>query len=491
MTQYYYQNLVTNGTGNNLTTSIVTALIQSILGSPATGLAKGNITNISNQFNIDPNFLGKTAPDGNNANGTNPKAYMTIVFFDERFNYVAENSTALRVSQQGDNAAPLVLANIKAPKNGFAYIYLSNESNEPVYFDNFTVADNRGRIIEEDHYYAFGLKIAGISSKKLGDPNEGTLQNNYAYQGDFSEMDEDIGWNDFTLRNYDGQIGRWVQMDPFNEFPSPYTGMGNEPILNIDPSGGWASTGLFEGLNGFGKAAVTTLGGAIVGGAIDVLSGGDGGKGLLIGASLGLASNGSIGSFASSNLKVGGELLSKTVRNTQIQTANPYGKWAGTTQTKERPDLGKVGNLIRGFAGSDFSKDLFENYWQGKGVYYLSYKNFKATSDFIKQSNLKARKGIPIDLGGEQFEARVENFYGSEIFDKAFGSATIIYDLNGKPVGFFDIYDFDPHKWGDRSIASETKTRLVYLASIFGRNARPFAILYGKGIDYFWKYIVP
>ncbi len=103
---------------------------------------------------------------------------MTIVFFDERFNYVSTGSTSLRVSQQGNGAAPLVLPNIQAPKNGFAYIYLSNESAEPVYFDDFTVSDNRGRIIEEDHYYAYGLKIAGISSKKLPDPNEGSIDNN-------------------------------------------------------------------------------------------------------------------------------------------------------------------------------------------------------------------------------------------------------------------------------------------------------------------------
>ena len=51
-TQYYYQNAVTNTTGNNLTTSIVTALIQSIPPSwpvshrtlQLTVTAKGSIT---------------------------------------------------------------------------------------------------------------------------------------------------------------------------------------------------------------------------------------------------------------------------------------------------------------------------------------------------------------------------------------------------------------------------------------------------------------
>ena len=239
-TKYYYQNAVTNTTGDNLTTSIVTALIQSILGSPATGLAKGNSTNISNQLNADAIFKIKTAPDANNAGGTNPKAYLTIVFFDERFNYVAENSMTLRVSQQGDNAAPLVLANIKAPKNGFAYIYLSNESSEPVYFDDFTVSDNRGRIIEEDHYYAFGLKIAGISSKKLGDGNEGLLDNKNLYN-DKELIDEaDLDWYDYGFRNYDPQIGRFPQLDPLtDDYPelTPYQYASNEPIANVDMDG--------------------------------------------------------------------------------------------------------------------------------------------------------------------------------------------------------------------------------------------------------------
>ncbi len=239
-TKYYYQNAVTNGTGDNLTAPILTALVQSILGSPATGLAKGNSTNISNQLNADALFKTKTAPDANNATGTNPKAYMTIVFFDERFNYVAENSTALRVYQQGNGAAPLVLANIKTPKNGFAYIYLSNESAEPVYFDDFTVSDTRGRIIEEDHYYAYGLKIAGISSKKLGDVNEGLLDNKNLYN-DKELIDEaDLDWYDYGFRNYDPQIGRFTQLDPLtDDYPelTPYQYASNDPIANIDIDG--------------------------------------------------------------------------------------------------------------------------------------------------------------------------------------------------------------------------------------------------------------
>jgi RHS repeat-associated protein len=58
------------------------------------------------------------------------------------------------------------------------------------------------------------------------------------YQGAFAELDDDIGWTDFALRNYDAQIGRWVQQDPYQQFASPYVVMGDDPVNNIDPSGG-------------------------------------------------------------------------------------------------------------------------------------------------------------------------------------------------------------------------------------------------------------
>jgi RHS repeat-associated protein len=146
----------------------------------------------------------------------------------------------LRVSQSGDNADPLVLSSIKAPKNGYAYIYLSNENDDAVYFDNFTVSDTRGRIIEENHYYAFGLKIAGISSVKMGDPNEGSLKNNNLYNDKELFDDADLDWYDYGFRNYDPQIGRFTQLDPLtDEFPelTNYQYASNDPIANIDIDG--------------------------------------------------------------------------------------------------------------------------------------------------------------------------------------------------------------------------------------------------------------
>ena len=78
--------------------------------------------------------------------------------------------------ESGDEAPALGLRTIKAPKNGYCFVYISNESSANVFFDNLQVRHDRGRIIEENHYHAHGLKIAAISSKAYGAPN-----NNYGY----------------------------------------------------------------------------------------------------------------------------------------------------------------------------------------------------------------------------------------------------------------------------------------------------------------------
>ncbi len=237
---YYYAAAVTNN-NNSLVTDIVTDLVQAISGSAVTNAGvKGGTAGISGNLNGSLPFA--TAADPNKTTTDNiPRAYLNIMFFDERFNFVSENSAAVRVSQPGDGAAPLVLpANTKAPKNGYAYIYLSNENDQAIYFDNFQVSDKRGRIIEEDHYYAFGLKIGGISSTKLSDPNEGNINNKNLYN-DKELIDEgDLNWYDYGFRNYDPQIGRFPQLDPLtDDYPelTNYQYASNEPVANIDIDG--------------------------------------------------------------------------------------------------------------------------------------------------------------------------------------------------------------------------------------------------------------
>ena len=288
-TVLYYCPAATTGSPNNtLANTIVSNLLGVLMsgGGGATGAVKGNAGAVTTQLGGNGAFTGYVQPS--NTTGTIPQAYLTILFFDERFNFISASdggAASLQITgTTGASGSSLTLANVKAPKNGYAYAYVSNRSNADVYFDNFKVQVAAGNIIEENHYYAYGLKIASISSVKLGDEAEGGLQNNYQYQGAYSELDADIGWNDFALRNYDAQIGRWVQQDPYQQYASPYVGMGNDPVNFTDPSGGGV-LGLTPGL----FTVMTTSVGFVLGGDISAATGGSFWKGAAIGAAVGFA----------------------------------------------------------------------------------------------------------------------------------------------------------------------------------------------------------
>ncbi|PHN00804.1 DUF6443 domain-containing protein [Flavilitoribacter nigricans] len=94
----------------------------------------------------------------------------------------------------------------------------------------FKMVGTTATIIQEGHYYPFGMEMEGFSTGN--DP--------YRYNGMEWQADLGLGMYDYGARWYDPSIGRWNALDPLAEkFPSesPFNYVGNSPISNIDVGG--------------------------------------------------------------------------------------------------------------------------------------------------------------------------------------------------------------------------------------------------------------
>ena len=171
---------------------------------------------------------------------TRPKAFLNWMVVDEEFSAVSSPNHVSGIQvptvNAGDTMKQIVgLTNLVVRRNGWIYVYVSNESNQDVYFDNLVINFKHGPLVEQKDYYAFGTEIPGLSTKAI---KTGYIANRHNFNGIEYDSTFSISEYDANLKTLDPLIGRWRQIDSKPDYSqSPYQAMGNNPFKNSDFNG--------------------------------------------------------------------------------------------------------------------------------------------------------------------------------------------------------------------------------------------------------------
>ena len=270
--QCYYVSPGGGSTNNSSFSDVLNSLSNGLVN--LTGGAHGTLSNLTSSGSIVYNGLSSFLTDDDTAHSGYPKAYLNWIFLDDQFKY--DSSLSGSVLAASVNYAPGSM-NLVAPggpitlsRSGYLYIWVSNETTGwDVYYDNLSIQYKQGPLLEENHYYPFGLTMAGISDKaiKTNYPenkfryNSGTeLQHNEFSDGNGLETYES------QFRMLDPQLGRFTQVDPMADMShamTVYQYANNNPISTNDPTGLFAPSqptpkmqgpSFFNSSNNFGLA---------------------------------------------------------------------------------------------------------------------------------------------------------------------------------------------------------------------------------------------
>jgi len=263
---WYRLNGVAAGSSTSAVADIVASLVQGIAGVPG---GKIGVVTAEQQQVLSSGVASFLQQPGREpvADVTKPKSYLNWLLLDEQLNPVITSDGQNSGFEQVGADQQLTLHQVTQrpiTKNGYLYIYLSNESaGVDVFFDNLQVTHIKGPLLEETHYYPFGLEMAGISSKAAERmDNKRGFNGNELQNKEFSDG-SGLELYDFKARTYDPQIGRFIQIDPLfeedQERISPYHFSFNNPLRFNDPDGEEPSDIVIRGRNNSSVTFITDI----------------------------------------------------------------------------------------------------------------------------------------------------------------------------------------------------------------------------------------
>ncbi|EAY24864.1 putative cell wall-associated protein [Microscilla marina ATCC 23134] len=178
--------------------------------------------------------LSFTPPNPSSQSSGLPNAYLRYVLYDETGTKALQSGRVF-VTTAAKTHWERLHFDYEVPANGVLQIYIANETeDEPVYFDDMVVEHTPQLIVQENHYYPFGLELEGLS--KHGKPEHRWKFTSVELVSDF-----DLQWYDYKYRkNYNSQVARFFSVDPIAEeyiYLTPYQHASNNPASNIEIEG--------------------------------------------------------------------------------------------------------------------------------------------------------------------------------------------------------------------------------------------------------------
>jgi hypothetical protein len=206
----WFQTATGSGSSPNPLAELVQALSSSL--SPIAG-AHGTLTQLQSSATISTqasSFLqNRPATAG-------PKAYLSYLLFNEQFQLKAQGSIPVD-GNQSSSLQPLQTGDVSINQSGYLYVFVSNQTQgQNVFFDNLQVTHIHGPLLEENHYYPFGLTMAGISSHAAGNAEcRKKFQGQELAHREFADG-SGLDMYEFKWRMDDPQLGRFWQVDPLS-----------------------------------------------------------------------------------------------------------------------------------------------------------------------------------------------------------------------------------------------------------------------------------
>jgi len=152
-----------------------------------------------------------------NTDPSAPQAYLNYLVFDQNLQLIPAQSGTVQVPTGGGSGIPWTTIRpstldgevLRADAPGYIVIYINNNSiGKDVYFDDIRIEHYNGNVLEESHYYPFGLTVSQAASGATAPLND------IKFQSQLQESGLGLNTYSFKWREHDPQIGRFWQVDP-------------------------------------------------------------------------------------------------------------------------------------------------------------------------------------------------------------------------------------------------------------------------------------